>query len=245
MFRKCRQQPALPVASRPTSKPKPSNNPGKNSGIAPLTVPSSEAISINTDNKPAVTAVNVDTKPQNSEINTSVQVPSPQSADATQISPTNASSETTFKYQYPPNFSTQPEYPPFSYPHNSNQYEMSYYPPMNDSMPIPEHHFGPNGACPPMSPTFYNYPSFHQQPYPPYTPNQAGQPNAGYNPFHTSSKVATNADAGVSSQDDTVLAQKVEYDGITADNKVEYHQKPDTAIDEQTLYTKPNQRNSR
>lgn len=122
---------------------------------------------------------------------------------------------------------------------------MSYYPPMNDSMPTPEHHFGPNGAYPPMSPTYYNYPSFHQQPYPPYPPNQASRLDTGYNPFHASSKEAANADAGVSSSgDDAVLAQKVEYDGVTADNKAEYHQKPDTAVDEKPVYTKPNQRNS-
>lgn len=115
---------------------------------------------------------------------------------------------------------------------------------MNDSMPIPEHHYGANGAYQPLSPTFYNYPSFHQQQYPPYPPNQLGQLNAGYNPFHTS-KEATEAGARVLSNDNTVLAQKVEYDGVTADNKAEYHQKPDTAIDEQPVYTKPNQRSSR
>lgn len=239
-----------PIATSAVKKPSHYSN--NNSSKIPMTLPTTN---IPPSNSTISQSKLVSNKKINATNNSPLQIP----ASSTPYSNTNTStadytfngnSESTYNHQYHAGYPSPQGFP--QYPYLSHQNMAHYSTHHHDSMPVPEHHFGENNnVYPPLSPTLNNnsynyYPPYHQQYNPSYPPqqqpwgnqlprqfNDTGASNNSYPPLMTG-----KVEAG----DESVLSQKVEYDGAPADNKAEYHQKPDTAIDEQPVYSKTNEK---
>lgn len=162
----------------------------------------------------------------------------------------NASQENTYAHQYPYESQQNQSYPSYPYAQDSYTFQGTPYV-SQDSMPVPEHFNSEGQPYPPLSPTMQNSYSYSHHPqYPIYNTqhNWGPQPNinsfvAGrvesatlmYPPMVNNQTDKTTNTSFI----DTLLSQKVETNGIKTD-KEEYHQKPDTVSNVQTIYDKPN-----
>ena len=181
---------------------------GENSSTLPLT-----SISPSITHSPTKNQTTNTNKPKPSPKQSKPPLPSTPTFASTNLSSDyalNVDYETNHNYSSPQGNSP-------SYPQQQFQY------PNEIGMPVPVH-YGDKTAY--SSPTFnHDYNPFHEQKsyYPEQWPAQQSL-------SPTTSKLEVTPK-------ESVLSQKVEYDGITADNKAEYIQKPD---DKEVVFQKPN-----